>query len=105
MNSEVSETDALKYKSVFLVISDFTEPDKIQNKYSSELWELANALNGAGKQTHLLGRLGCRKVTPKKCCAHERCDAIINVQSERHTAEPCSWVGHSPELLPPHCSC
>jgi hypothetical protein len=49
MNFDVSETDALKYKSVFLAISDFTEPDRIQNKYSSELWELANALNGAGK--------------------------------------------------------
>lgn len=69
MNFEVSETNALKHKGVSRAISDPTEPDRIQNKHSSELWELANALNGAGKQTHLLGRLGCRMVTPKKCCA------------------------------------
>jgi hypothetical protein len=77
---------------------------------ATNFWELANALNGAGKQSHLLGRLGCRTVTPKKCCAvrkksvtHEKCDAIINVQSQRHNvwvqtgaAAPISWAMRMP---------
>jgi hypothetical protein len=43
-NFEVSENDALKNKGVFPAINEFTW---------SELWELVNPLNGAGKQNHL----------------------------------------------------